>query len=104
MSESGRAVTWNEAQKWIQSLGAGWRTPTVKELDQIEKNGFYLNFIRTMEFVMWAEKRDERTAWIYTFGHGSVGYYDKGGSARKTRAIAVRKMNLKDKKSVKKKN
>lgn len=91
MSESGRAVSWHEAQAWIKSLGVGWRAPTVKELDQIEKNRFYLSFIKTIEFVMWADQRDKHTAWIYTFSKGTVGYYDKGGSARKTRAIAVRR-------------
>lgn len=97
MSESGRAVSWNEAQEWIKSLGADWRTPTVKELDEIEKNGFHHNFIRTIEFVMWAEERNSGTAWIYTFGKGSVGYYGKGGSSRKTRAIAVRNIKPENK-------
>jgi hypothetical protein len=90
-SESGPAVTWYEAQEWIQSLGNGWRTPTLKELDQIEKNGFYKKFIRTREFVMWSTSRDSRNAWLYIFGRGKTGYYGKGGSRRKTRAIAVRK-------------
>jgi hypothetical protein len=95
MSESGRAVTWHEAQKWIQSLGAGWRTPTLKELDGIQKNNFYRKFIRVVEFVMWSTERDSRYAWLYIFGHGSKGYYEKGGSSRKTRAIAVRQTNSK---------
>ena len=106
-----KATNWNEAQEWIKSLGDGWRTPT-----RVELIGLYIetsqrlgsdNGIKTCPldsrrlkldsrfqsdkaYAIWAESKDETSAWYVSTTYGKEMYNTRDYSAWRYRALSVR--------------
>ena len=90
-------TSFNEAQTWISSLGAGWRRPSQAELKNIfsrgEGGGLKGNmpsvFPRMNGTIVWAEENDKSTAWYVGFIYAN-GYSLSRENPRFARAFAVR--------------
>ena len=63
--------TWQEAQDLCQSLGQGWRLPTLEELDYIHRLGKE-GKITLGNFGCWGEQKDDTWAWSKGFQTGNV--------------------------------
>lgn len=81
-------VDWTQTQAWINGLGGGWRAPTRAELEALfaevgQKCPIGQDYV-------WAEKKDEHSAWHFSFYYREVrwGYFDD--HSRYGRAVAVR--------------
>ncbi len=81
-------IDWTATQKWIESLGNGWRAPTRDELVALFKEVGKTSPIG--QDYIWAEKRDAHSAWHFSFYYNEVrwGYFDD--HSRYGRAVAVR--------------
>ena len=81
-------LDWNQAQAWITKLGKGWRAPTKAELvelfDELGQNS------PIGQDYVWAEAKDEHSAWHYSFYYREVrwGYFDDHSAYG--RSVAVR--------------
>lgn len=64
-------LTWKEAQKLCQSLGEGWRLPTLIELDYIHKLGKEGKLILG-NYGCWGERNDADFAWSKGFHTGNT--------------------------------
>lgn len=94
--------SWEMAQRWIGSLGEGWRTPTLPELSGIylpdsERRGIYGDplhldqaFRRDAGYSLWSVERFDGTAWLYDFSRGYAHWIDIYFPGRFDRAVAVR--------------
>lgn len=94
--------SWETAQRWISSLGDGWRTPSLPELSGIylpdsERRGIYGDplrldpvFRRDAGYSLWSVERFDGTAWLYDFSRGYAHWIDIYFPGRFDRAVAVR--------------
>ncbi|MBF0546828.1 MAG: DUF1566 domain-containing protein [Candidatus Riflebacteria bacterium] len=99
-----RSMSWNDAQKWINKLGDGWRTPNRSELGGLLQRGcggginenmdkaFYKN--KNVRYV-WADSCDERMGWVFDFQMGVEFWSFKDIAGWNIRAFAVRLHPLK---------
>lgn len=62
---------WQEAQKLCQSLGEGWRLPTLIELNYIHKLGKE-GKLELGNYGAWGERRDDEFAWSKGFHTGNL--------------------------------
>lgn len=95
-------TSWQMAQKWINSLGNDWRTPTLKELESLylpdsKRKGLYGDplcldeaFQRDAAYSFWSVLRVADTAWIYDFSRGYAHWIDVYFPGRFDRSVAVR--------------
>ncbi|EFK05806.1 conserved hypothetical protein [delta proteobacterium NaphS2] len=89
-----RNVTWDEADRWVKSLGEGWRMPTLKELEGLYHKGAgprnMTPLLETTGWWVWScETVGKKEARSFSFGPGFKGWIFKGNSASE-RAFAVR--------------
>ena len=89
-----RNVTWDEADRWVKSLGEGWRMPTLKELEGLYHKGAgprnMTPLLKTSGWWVWSsETVGTKEARSFSFGPGFKGWIFKGNSASE-RAFAVR--------------
>jgi hypothetical protein len=68
-------TTWDEAKEWVDSLGDGWRMPTLEELRSLYKDGLGTRNmppeLKTTGWWAWSrETRDETSAWTFFFPNG----------------------------------
>ena len=102
-----QAMSWNEAQTWINGLGNNWTTPTRVQLkdiyiaDSTRQGGKYVTegpwalhldpaFQLDKAYDVWAESRDSSSAWHFAFYDGIEYWDDRATSDWSTRAFAVR--------------
>ena len=89
----GRIMSWDEAQKWAESLeidGSGWRMPTRQELETIYQEGKgKRNMTRLLETSAWwvwsAEQKEGLSSSLFDFSRGT-----RDWQSRTPRAYAVR--------------
>ena len=89
----GRNMSWEESQKWAESLeidGGGWRMPTRQELETLYQEGSgKRNMTRLLETPAWwvwsAEQKDGSSSNLYDFSRGT-----RDWQSRTPRAYAVR--------------
>ena len=87
-------TNWNEARSWVQSLGGGWRMPTLDELEGLykkEAGGRNMNsLLKTTGWLVWSgETKGSSYARLFKFGSGAPGWGLRGFSGD-GRAFAVR--------------
>lgn len=84
--EAEKPMTWHEAMEWAESLGNGWRLPTIVELRmayEFDVGGFSPDYY-------WSSSEDSADdAWGQYFNFGYQEYYDK---RNKKRVRAVREV------------
>ncbi len=95
-------ITWPEAQRWIKSLGQGWRAPTRAELKDLFYKGLGL---KRQHFKMpsfgakpspigydsfLAESRSDNTAFCFDFAGGYSYSFRKSRRYHGFRALAVK--------------
>jgi hypothetical protein len=84
--ESTGLMTWDEAMAYAESLGDGWRLPTIQELIGLidfEKHGSATGCPRMHIFSHWSSTNyayDASYAWGVSFGNGYVSYHEKTSS------------------------
>ncbi len=77
-STSPTKLSWIEAEKWCESLGNGWRMPTIKELFTLinfEKSNPASDCPDTASDVYWSSttyRSSPSDAWFVGFGYGDV--------------------------------
>ncbi|MFZ2961447.1 MAG: DUF1566 domain-containing protein [Candidatus Ozemobacteraceae bacterium] len=88
---------WYDAEKWIKSLGNGWRTPTLDELRAIYSPGEKATHCLDKTFkaheanTAWADTRDSKSVWTFNFNLGKPSaYYHVWGNMGGVYAFAVR--------------
>jgi hypothetical protein len=98
-----KPCSWEKAQEWIQNLGEGWRTPTLKELKEIylpesQRKGLHGDplcidpvFKRESAYSLWSVARNQETAWIFDFSRGYAHWIDPIFAGYYDRAVAIRK-------------
>lgn len=52
-----RHMTYDEAQKWIESLGDGWKTPAARHLVEMLKSNTTMPFAKGREIFLWSTAR-----------------------------------------------
>jgi len=74
-----RDTTWGNAKAWVDSLGNGWRLPTVEELHGLYEEG---KGTRNIDLVfgmsgwwVWSVKKDSSSAWPFHFRRGYADSY-----------------------------
>ena len=105
---SNQAITWNNAQTWINSLGNGWRTPTLEELkgiyiaDSTRKGGvsgssgpYFLRLDPAFQlenaYYVWSTENGSASAWLFGFDSGTSSFSRSSNETWWTyRAFAVR--------------
>ena len=85
-------TNWEEAVRWIENLGEGWRMPTVEELKGLYDTGITSSDwwpCPTDERLVWAsDQAEEGQAWYLEFHTGeSYWYYGDFGSNRRVFAV-----------------
>jgi hypothetical protein len=99
------AMTWNQAQTWIASLGKPWRTPTIDELKgiyvaQSARKGQPLAGLSQLDlrldpvfvnnsYMVWSGANDAATAWYFGFYDGVEYWHPRDASIWRFRALAV---------------
>lgn len=99
------AMTWNQAQAWIKSLGKPWRTPTIEELQGIyqaesTRKGQPLMGLPMLDlhldpaflnnsYMVWSKVKDSATAWYFGFYDGVAYWYHRDATIWRFRAFAV---------------
>ncbi|KJS33335.1 MAG: hypothetical protein VR64_00515 [Desulfatitalea sp. BRH_c12] len=91
-----KPMSWAQAQKWVSSLGGGWRMPTRRELDRLHYNGAIqiTPLLPSTGYWIWAGPTHASSSkWVFRFSYGGEGWSGEappdGG-----RSIAVRKRSL----------
>lgn len=91
-----RTTTYNEAVAWVESRapwGGNWRMPTREELKTLYQPGIVTRHInpsfKTTGWWVWAEHRDDSSAWAFDFYYGNEDYIPRTHSVY-TRVFAVR--------------
>ncbi|MDD3146870.1 MAG: DUF1566 domain-containing protein [Candidatus Riflebacteria bacterium] len=108
------AITWNEAQEWIEQLGDNWRAPTRAELEGIYiansnrvgiksadglEGPYYLHldpaFKLDSSYMVWSsEVKDSITAYGFYFYDGHIGWPGRDDPYWFHRAFAVRTLPI----------
>ena len=73
-------MDWHEARSWVQSLGGGWRMPTMDELEGLYKKGKgnrnMTSLLKTTRWWVWSgETKGSYYAWTFGFDNGHRGWY-----------------------------
>lgn len=88
-----RDMTWDEANEWVESLGAGWRMPTRTELQGLWDAGVSSDNwgpFANSGFGVWSgEAQDSMSAWCFIF-FGGLECCENRSSSGDGRAFAVR--------------
>ena len=89
-----RDTDWNEARSWVQSLGGGWRMPTMDELEGLYNAGKgdrnMTSLLKTTGWWVWSgEAEGSSSARPFNFYSGHRNWRRRGSSKAK-RAFAVR--------------
>jgi len=94
-----KAITWNEAKRWVDNLtisGGGWRMPTMDELEslyQMRKGDHNMTPLLKTTGNWWfawsGEIKDSSSAWGFDFYRGGR-LWDRRYESGNTRAFAVR--------------
>ncbi len=82
-------ITWNETQKWIKSLGDGWRTPTLAEMESLYFAEGHQSPLGN-RWTVWAERKSSSSAWTIHFRYGSTNSTSTNFRDKGCRALAVR--------------
>jgi len=93
-------MTWDETKEWIESLGGGWRMPTVEEYETIYKEGLGIrnmpSELETTGWWGWTNKEESTwCAWGFGFDNGKEYLLPRYGSSN-GRGFAVRSRDLFD--------
>ncbi|MBF0407547.1 MAG: hypothetical protein HQM10_09335 [Candidatus Riflebacteria bacterium] len=84
--------SWKETQVWINSLKAGWRSPTIAELKKLYNEVGKISPIK--EHGVWGEKSKEPSfVWRFNFSTGSKYSYKATYRAMNSLGVAVRSGN-----------
>lgn len=81
-------TTWDEAKEWVESLGDGWRMPTVDELKQLYETDPNI----TSKYIWSCETTGSSSAWYFYFSSGYE-YWGNRSYSNRTRGFAVRSRN-----------
>jgi hypothetical protein len=83
-----RDLSWNQAFEWVNSLGGGWRVPSIGELEGLWNAGVNNTDwgpFRNNGFLVWSGNHT-----VFCFFSGDVFQYPQQAVAIATRAFAVR--------------
>jgi hypothetical protein len=87
-------TTWYEAEEWVDSLGNGYKMPTLKELRSLYKDGLGTRNmppeLKTTGWWVWSGVTcGEESAWFFNFFNGED-YWSNRDNSSYGRAFAVR--------------
>lgn len=70
--KSNEKLTWKEAIAYVNSLGDGWRLPTIEECFMI-----YKDKLIDRDYYWSSTEHFDRSSWLFNFGYGNAFHNDK---------------------------